>query len=384
MRKRLFGLIALGTGLLVSAMSVAQPTEQTSTSVNVEMPFRCSVKHFGDLDVATTISLKPTDFQLTYFDQMDSLPRYEVNGLSFDKMPVDEAVQRLVDEAGIEVYTEDGYYADMNADDVYGELTDVLNELTAAGGLFYRYDASQKELYLSRTGRFELQLPDNRMVMLAMLDSLRGAGIKNIRPDWKNNTILLSITQAEKEKVEELTRYIIQDGYLVLADTQLYRVAPASPRANWQSVVQAYGPARVYSVSKGINGQLLTLGNQRPAQTFLKALAGLYNITPVSQGVAIVPNGWKMRFNVAQCAPRGDLGSLSVLLNAYVKSPDKVDTNITFDSRGGEIATFNATAALDDEMIIFGIPYGLDAGSDQLMATLKLRMIRFVKEQKNG
>ena len=290
MRKRLFGLIALGTGLLVSAMSVAQPTEPTSTLVNVEMPFRCSVKHFGDLDVATTISLKPADFQLTYFDQMDSLPRYEVNGLSFDKMPVDEAVQRLVDEAGLEVYTEDGYYADMNADDVYGELTDVLNELTAAGGLFYRYDASQKELYLSRTGRFELQLPDNRMVMLAMLDSLRGAGIKNIRPDWKNNTILLSITQAEKEKVEELTRYIIQDGYLVLADTQLYRVAPASPRANWQSVVQAYGPARVYSVSKGINGQLLTLGNQRPAQTFLKALAGLYNITPVSQGVAIVPN----------------------------------------------------------------------------------------------
>ena len=87
---------------------------------------------------------------------------------------------------------------------------------------------------------------------------------------------------------------------------------------------------------------------------------------------------------MAQCAPRGDLGSLSVLLNAYVKSPDKVDTNITFDSRGGEIATFNATAALDDEMVIFGIPYGLDAGSDQLMATLKLRMIRFVKEQKNG
>lgn len=352
----------------------------TARFVNLETPFRCAVKHFGDLDIATTLALGPNDFQLTFFDKMDDLPRYEVNGLSFTKRPIDEALQHLVDEAGITVYTEDGYYPAMNADAVYGELGEVVADLAAAGDIFYRYDAARRELYLSRQGRFELQLPANRMVMLAMLDALRGAGIKNVRPDWKMNTILMSLTRPEKATVEQLIASVVQDGYLLLADAQVYAATPKASDSNWQRIVRKYGAGRVYSANNGLIGKVLAIGNQRPVQEFMAALESEFTLAPVSQGVAIVPNGWKMRFNIGQCSVRDDMASLSVLLHTWIRSPEKVETDITLDSQSGEMGSFNTVSAIDDELIIIGVPMNKNS-SDELFATLKLRLIRLVKEK---
>ena len=365
---------------LMAGAAVAKAPQSTARFINIETPFRCAVKHIGDLEIATTLALKDGDFQLTYFDKMDELPRYEVNGLSFHNRPIDYALQKLVDEADITVYSEDGFYPAMDADEVYGELTQVVDELASAGDIFYRYDARRKELYLSRKGRFELQLPDNRMVMLAVLDALRGAGIADMRPNWKDSTILMALTTQEKETVEDLMRYIQKDQYLVLADTQLFTIHPKKPKANWQQVVRRYGADRVYAANNGLIGKILTMGNQVPAQQFLQAIGTEFMISPVSQGVAIVPNGWKMRFNVGQCAVRqSPLTALSVLMNARVKSPEKIETNITLDAKGGEIGSFNAVAAVDNELVVVGVP-APQMPQDELMMTVKLRLIRLVKD----
>ncbi len=358
---------------------LVNPQKSTARFINIETPFRCSVQNFGDLDVATTIALKPTDFKLTFFDQMDSLPRYEVNGLSFDKKPIDRALQELVEEAGIDVYTEDGYYPSMSADDVYGELGQVVDELTQAGDVFYRYDATKKELYLSRKGRFELQLPENRMVVLALLDALRGAGLYNISPNWKENTILMTLTQSEKETVDTLLQYILQDGYLLLADTKIFTVKPKAKDVNWQSIIRNYGPEKVVSAKNGLLGKILTVDNQYNHQQFMERVNRDFIISELSQGVAIVPNNWKMRFNVGQCSYNKEMATFSVLLSAYIKSPQRVETDVTFDSKVGEISSFNTVSAIDDELIILGIP--VEQQNLELMATLKLRLIRLVKEK---
>ena len=139
--------VAVATCLMWGTASFAEKTAPKSSArfINIETPFRCAINRFQDLDIATTLALKDGDFKLTFFDKMDDLPRYEVNGLSFTKQPIDEALQKLVDEADITVYTEDGFYPSMDASDVYGELTDVIDELTKAGEVFYRYDAMKKE-----------------------------------------------------------------------------------------------------------------------------------------------------------------------------------------------------------------------------------------------
>ena len=366
-------------GLLTGG--VARATFRSASDfVNVETPFRCSVQKFGDLDVLTTVAVGPDDFGLTRFDPMDALPRYEVNGLSFRKQPIDEALQQLLEEADITVYSEDGFYPTMDADQVYGELTDVVNGLTEAGDIFYRYDARQKEMYLSRHERFELKLPDNRMVMLAMLDALRGANINNLQPDWKANTILMSLTRSEKETVEKLASFILQDGYLLLADTQVFTTKPNGKDAGWQTVANRFGTRRIYQANNGLHGQLLTIGNQIPRQKLLRTVGTDFELTPVTQGVAIVPNGWKMRFNVGQCAAKSPLASLSVLLNARVLSPEKVATKLILDSRSGEISSFDTVTAIDDELIVIGVPSPVEPSEDLLM-TVKLRLIRLVKEK---
>ena len=344
----LMGCFALGTEVRAEKRIVPK---SSARFVNIETPFRCSVKRFGDLDIATTLALREGDFKLTYFDKMDDLPRYEVNGLSFSKKPIDEALQKLVDEAEITVYTEDGFYPAMDADNVFGELTEVVDELTNAGEIFYRYDSMKKELYLSRKGRFELQLPENRMVMLAMLDALRGAGIADIRPNWKDSTILLTLTQAEKKTVEELIQYIEKDGYLLLADTQVFTARPRTPVASWQKIVRRFGAGRIYSANNGLQGKVLSIGNQIPTNRFLGIVGTEFWVTPVSQGVAIVPNGWKMRCNVGQCSIQDKLASLSVLLNARIHSPEKVEANVTLDTKKGELSAFNTVSAIDNELI---------------------------------
>ena len=383
-KTRLYALIAMGLvgcfALGMQAKAEKIPPKSSARFINIETPFRCSVKRFGDLDIATTIALKKGDFKLTYFDKMDELPRYEVNGLSFTKKPIDEALQQLVDEAEITVYSEDGFYPAMDADGVFGELTEVVDELTKSGEIFYRYDARRKELYLSRKGRFELQLPENRMVMLAVLDALRGAGIADARANWKDNTILMTLSQSEKETVEELLKYIEDDGYLLLADTRVFVAHPRVPGANWQKVLRRFGVGRVYAANNGLKGKILGMGNQIPTERFLAAVGTEFVVTPISQGVAIVPNGWKMRLNVGQCSIYDRLATLSVLLNARIRSPEKVETNVTLDTKQGELSSFNTVSAIDNELVIVGVP---EPGRDknEILTTLKLRLIRLMKEQ---
>ena len=369
----LMGAISFGGAVWADA------PKSSAKFINIETPFRCSVNRYDNLKIATTLSVKKGDFELTFFDKMDDLPRYEVNGLSFKKKPIDEALQLLVDEADITVYTEDGFYPTMDAEEVFGELTSVVDELTASGGIFYRYDAMKKELYLSRKARFELQLPESRMMMLAMLDALRGAGITDPRPDWKNNTILMTLTQAEKQTVEELMTYILNDGYLLLADARVYTVRPKTPMVNWQKIVRRFGAGRIYSANNGLAGKILSVGNQIPEQELMKTVGTEFSVLPISQGVAIVPNGWKMRFNVGQCSIGDKLPTLSILLNTQIRTPEKVETNITLDTKRGELSSFNTVSAIDNELMVVGVP-APDSRGEELLATFKLRLIRLVKE----
>lgn len=388
----LFGLL-MACGAMAQTKAVQTPSVMpgvrnnpltsmpTVNGLNVEAPFRCSVKEFGDIEVMTTISLRPKDFKLTQADKLDRIPRFEVNGFSFDSMPVDEALQLLVDEADISVYTEDGVYPELNASDLYGELEPVLDELTAAGDIYYRYDAARKRLHLSRRAKFDLQLPPNRAVMFAMLDALRGAGIPNASPNWKKYTISMDLTRAEEQTVNSLVDYILKDSKLLLADTQVYLLNPRGADAHWQNVVNLFGPGRIYTADKGLLGRLITMGHKNKTEDLLAALQPNFSASLLSEGIAIVPHGWKMRFDVGRCAKTAaDVNSLSVLLNTNIRSPEQVETVVSLDTLSGEVTSFDVTTSIDNELAIIGIPASVlgDGYQGEVLVTLKLRFIRLV------
>lgn len=361
--------------------SVVPETQGQTRSVellNVETPFRCQVDLLDNQKVIATIQLQPSDFKLTYVESMDDLPRYEVNGFSFDETALDEALQKLLEEAEIDVYSEDERFVSLNAKDIYGELAIVVDELTKAGDTYYKYDSRQKRLHISRRGQFEVKLPANRIIMLGVLDALRGAGISTANPNWHTGVITMTLTRAEEKRVRNVLNQIAADGQMLVADTQIYAISSANAGGNWGEIIQTFGADKIYTSNNGLMGKLLSMGHQTNAHALMEAVSQYYRITPISHGMAVVPNGWKMRFDIGRCASSAYAQNpISLLLYPHLRKDGTVDTQVTIDSEKGEMSTFKVNAAVDNELAVIGIPDSSSFGSE-LLAVMKLKLIRLV------
>ena len=71
---------------------------------------------------------------------------------------------------------------------------------------------------------------------------------------------------------------------------------------------------------------------------------------------------------------------MSVLLNARVLESEKIETNVTLDSRKGEISSFNTIAFVDNELLMLGVPMP-NAPYNEFLTAIKLRLIRLEKEE---
>ena len=359
------------------------PTQQSSVAtINLETPFRCRTDLIKNQDIISSIKVSADDFKLKQIDVVDDLPRYEVNGFSFEDTPVDQALQILVEEAGIEVFTEDDTYIALSAKDIYGELSLVIDELSNAGETYYQYDAKQKRLYLTRRARFELQMPNNRMLILGVLDALRGAGIENITPNWNTNVLSLTLTKDEEKSVRDLMSHIMKTGEFLVADTHVYAVTPTQNDSNWGTVVNAFGVEKIHATNSGLSGKLLSMSHQKNADNFMETVKRYYTVTPISHGMSVVPNGWKMRFDIGKCATTPYIqNQLSLLLYPNVGKGNAVDMQITLNTTQGELSTFKTNTAIDDELAIVGIADQNGIGSE-ILAMMKLKLIRLVQEKK--
>lgn len=367
-------------GLLIVCPLRAQTSAARDIVVNLETPFRCALPNLGFQEISTAIAVKKSEFRLTLFDKTSPLPRYEVRNFSAKNTPIDEVLQSLVDEAGIQVFSEDGSYVPINAAHVSGLLGDVVKELADVGDVFARYNAPAKELYVSRNARFNLQLP-NRTIMLAILDALRGADLETITPNWNEDSLLLTLTVAQKKQVQSLLDSILENEYMVVANTSVYTLSPKLPTSDWQRIVERFGVERIFTANNGLTGKALTMQTQQKTNEFLKALGREFNIRLFSQGVAIVPNTWKMRFEIGKCALNNVPSALSLLLNAWVKSPQAIETTVVLDTPTGEAASFNTVSGIDNEIALIGVPADNEPKME-VFVTLKLRLIHLISERK--
>ena len=106
-------------------------------AIDLETPYRCQSGNMYNQSISTTVPVDLKDFKLTKTTPSDSLPRFEVNGYTFKNQQLDEALQTLVDEAGISVYTQDKVYPTLSAKNVYGDLESVVEALSKNGEVYY-------------------------------------------------------------------------------------------------------------------------------------------------------------------------------------------------------------------------------------------------------
>ncbi len=369
-----------------SCMKAAAATRAANdTMVNIETPARCQVALQSN-SIMSSVPMNADSFKLVPMEKSDPLPRFEVNDYTFKDVPLDLAIQNLVMEAGIRVYSDDALFPDVSGDHVRGELSAVIDELTAAGDVYYRYDAQKKQLILSRWARFSMQVPGGRIGMYMILDALRGANITNLQPDFGANEVYMRINVEKQKTISNLIDLLKQSPNLLLFDIQVYRLAKSAnaPKVNWQDLVQNYGVTRINSSVNGIMGRILSMDHQPNKRNILDLLRGYGSVNMISEGVAIMPNGWKVRFDIGQCTRfQSPEQNLSMLFQSNVMSKNRAESNIALDLPTGEITSFHTIYNIDDELNIIGIPGKVfdPAWGDNIeyVIMLKPRLLRLVK-----
>lgn len=346
---------------------------------DLEMPMRCHIDNFKEQSIASTVVIQPQDFTVRLPLQADLLPRYQVNSFSSRKQPVEVAIQNLLSEANIQVISEPGVYPVVSLKSLKGELTNVLEEIADKAGIFYSYNASKKILTLKTKSQMIIKLPHDRRVVMAVVDALSGGAFDPITTDWEKYQITLTGTRQELNKIRQLMSSLVKDKYLLSAQMSLYEMTPLTSVTHWQQVVDSFGLTRFALTQPSISGSLLVLKSTLNVLQFVAKTMENYRVVPLAQGQMVVPSNWRVNFKLGECALNRPYEDLSVSLRANVSGKKNAQNTLIVDSKQGEIASFDFTSILDQEVAVIGIPVPNKQNSE-LLLTLKFNFINLVKK----
>ena len=332
-------------------------TPKGANQLDLETPLR----RFVNWDTQEMISSVPYNlkaFNLVRNGQNDPLPKFEVNGFSFETMPAEKALLKLTKAADIKLVAKDAPYASISAENLRGDFTDVVNMITDAGEIYYTYNSINKTLRISRKSNFSLYIPKSKTIMLAVLDVLRGAGITEFTPDFDDYSITFDADFELKNKVLNLISYFEENPVLLAYDVMVFNLYPYSPEGiEWQQIMQAFDFGSIKSTKSAVLGRILTTSNDINISSLTAFLSNQARVEAVGNGKFVVPNLWFSRFDIGKCIT-GDsvLGDLSILAKASFEQNNKIFSTITLENKGGEISQYSIRSKLGENFLIIGMP----------------------------
>ena len=369
----------------IPQQGLAMPrTVKSAEMFSLESATRCTVK-LEENNLITTVPFKSSAFRLESELSSDALPRYMVNGYSFEKVTAERAIYNLVKGIDIKVAVSKGEYPTVSAKDLKGDLTSVVNKITSDAGLFYTYDADKKYLKILRNNSWRLYVPASRSIMMTALDALRGVGIHDIVPSWDNYSIAFTGGIDVEKKAKKLINFFNNEETIVAFDVVLYRITEGRSPIDWQNLVAHFGTDSMNSNVKGIVGRLVVSSlDDINNPSFISFVNDYANISIVSEGVVMIPNGWSSRFDVGRCGNIYEPESnLSLLIKASLRQDGKIQASLALDTSRGEITNFNSfTTDVGDTVLVFGIPGSILSpvlADSEVAVFMTPRLIRVVK-----
>ena len=113
--------------------------------------------------------------------------------------------------------------------------------LANAGEVYYSYNADRKQITLDRKANFSLFVPRSRMIMLGLLDVLRGAGITDMTVDWQDYSITLNADYELVNKIQNLIKYFTDNPVLITFDVSVMRLYPYNGQdVKWQELLKNF------------------------------------------------------------------------------------------------------------------------------------------------
>lgn len=359
-------------------------TTKGANELDLETPLRCYV-NWETQEMISTIPYNVSAFSLVRNGRNDPMPKYEVNGFSFDTMPAEKAFRKLLKEADIKVAAKDAPYTGISAENLRGDLSGVVSMLANASEIYYSYNADKKLVSLSRRANYSLFVPKSRMIMLGLLDVLRGAGITDVTVDWDDYSITMDADYELVNKIQNLIKYFTDNPVLITFDVSVLRLQPYNGQdVKWQNLLKNFEFGTIKTTKTGVIGRVLTASNELNLQNLQQFLSQQARVEVISQGKFIVPEQWYARFDVGKCGKRRSAeADLSILAKTSLEKEDnRLFSEITLDSTGGEITKFNMRSRLGENFVIFGIPNQIFSDGSSHSETVVFMVPRIIRTLK--
>ena len=351
-------------------------TPEGANELDLETPLRCDV-NWETQQMVLTLPYSKSAFKLERNGQNDPLPRYAVTGFSFDMMPAEKAIVKLVKEADIRVSSADGPYTSISANDLKGELS---------AGIYYSYNAKDKILTLSRHANMTLYTPHAKPIMLGLLDVIRGAGITNIVANWADFSLTFDADVETKNKMIELINFFENSPTLVTYDVSVFRLYPYDQQHDieWIDMLKAFDFGSITTAQTGVIGRILTTTNDITIEKLQQFLGSQAQIEAVAEGKFVVPNLWLSRFDIGKCSNKKnrDNYGMSILAKASLEKNNNIFSDITLEETNGQITSFKIRNKLGENFLIIGLPnelFGIKSPKSETVIFMVPRLVRTLK-----
>lgn len=361
-------------------------TPAGASAFDLESPLRCRV-NWNSQEMITTLPYNLKAFNLTRNGIDNPLPRYEVTGFSFKKMPAEKALLKLTKEAGIKLVAKDAPYPSISAENLRGELSEVVKIITDAAEIYYTYNAETKTLTIGRKTNFTLYVPKSRPIILALLDVMRGAGITDITADWSDYSLTFKGDYELQKKIQKLLDDFENNPKLIAYDVSVFKIIPHTMNEDidWQKLLQVFDFGSVKTAKTGILGRILTTSNEINIGSLYSFLEQQATVIQMAEGKFVVPNLWMSRFDIGKCSgDRIPETQLSLLAKSSLMPHNRLFSDITLEGRDGQITQFSIRSKLGENFLIIGIPneiIGAKPDKSQTVIFIVPRVIKTAKKQ---
>ena len=333
-------------------------TTDTARRFSVELPMRCEV----DWNNQSVVSVVPSErIEMVRLGAGDPLPELQVSDYEFKDLTVKNALDKLLDGTDISVVEQGALYEKITGTISTGELSDAVELMTKMGRVYYSYDAQNGELNLSHRGKWLIKMRQNQTIIMALLDAMHGADMRNLLVDWSDKTVVFEGNYQTEREVAKIIADISGKKYMLAWDIDVYRVYPRTDNPIvWMNLLPAFGEKNIKMSIPGVVGRALVGGPEINTKTLQEFLGQQANVVLISQGTFAIPNGWQSRFDIGQCGREERLETDLVIgaTGTYgdFGGRDKIDAKIVLRTSQGELSSFNIPSTVGDNYVIIGIP----------------------------
>lgn len=333
-------------------------TTDTARRFSIDLPKRCSV----DWNNQSVVSVVPEEkIEIVRLGVGDELPDLQVSDYEFKSLGVKAAMDKLLEGVDIAVIEDEELIEKISGTITSGMLSDAVELMAKMGRAYYSYDAAAGEIHLSHRGRWMIKMPRDETIIMALLDAMRGADMRNLIVNWADKTLVFEGNYQTEREVSRMIADIASKKYMLAWDIDVYRVYPRTDNPIvWMNILPAFGDKNVHMSVPGVVGRALVVSPEINTKTLQEFMGQQANVVLISQGTFAIPNGWQSRFDIGQCGKEERLET-DLTIGATGKYGDyggykKIDAKIVLRTGAGELTSFTIPSSVGDNYIIIGIP----------------------------